>query len=101
MAIPTLKELKDQYLEAALVERLKTSKPSPMTVRNTLSGIRMFCTWLKEDAPDLGAGLRRAAAPAFRAMDAALLRRHWLGAAAVPQFRRRQPAVAALSPAAL
>ena len=54
MAIPTLRELKDQYLEAASIERLKTNKPSPTTVRNTLSGIRVFCAWLKEDAPELG-----------------------------------------------
>ena len=54
MTTPTLSELKAQYLEAAAIERLKTSKPSPTTVRNTLSGIRVFCAWLKSDAPELG-----------------------------------------------
>ena len=54
MTTPTLSELKAQYLEAATIERLKTSKPSPTTVRNTLSGIRVFCAWLKGDAPELG-----------------------------------------------
>lgn len=54
MTTPTLSELKAQYLEAATIERLKTSKPSPTTVRNTLSGIRVFCAWLKSDAPELG-----------------------------------------------
>lgn len=54
MSTPTLKELKAQYLEAATIERLKRNKPSDNTVRNTLSGLRVFCSWLKTDAPDLG-----------------------------------------------
>ena len=54
MTTPTLSELKAQYLEAATIERLKRNKPSDNTVRNTLSGLRVFCSWLKTDAPELG-----------------------------------------------
>ena len=54
MTTPTLSELKAQAPEAAAIERLKTSRPSETTVRNTLSGIRVFCAWLKSDAPELG-----------------------------------------------
>ena len=54
MSTPTLRELKDQYLEAATIERLKRNKPSEQTVRNTLSGLRVFCSWLKTNEPELG-----------------------------------------------
>ena len=54
MLTPTLSELKNEYLEAATIERLKTNKPSPRTVRNTLSGLRVFCAWLRAEAPELG-----------------------------------------------
>ena len=54
MSTPTLRELKEQYLEAATIERLKRNKPSEQTVRNTLSGLRVFCSWLKTNEPELG-----------------------------------------------
>ena len=54
MLTPTLSELKNEYLEAATIERLKRNKPSDNTIRNTLSGLRVFCAWLKSDAPELG-----------------------------------------------
>ena len=54
MSVPTLREIKEQYIELAVVERLKTNKPSKITVRNTLSGVRAFNAWLKAEAPELG-----------------------------------------------
>ena len=47
MVTPTLTQLTDCYLEAAAIEQLKTGKPSRLTIRNTLSGIRHYREWLR------------------------------------------------------
>ena len=54
MKIPTLNKMVKVYLDAALVERMKCGKPTEGTVRNTLSGVRVFHRWLNERRENLG-----------------------------------------------
>ena len=52
--IPTMNKMVKVYLDAALIERLKCGRPTEGTVRNTLSGVRMFHRWLNERRERLG-----------------------------------------------
>lgn len=48
MEIPTLNKMTKVYRESALIEQMKCGRPSEGTIRNTLSGVRLFVNWLNE-----------------------------------------------------
>ena len=54
MTTPTITKMVKVYVEAARIERLRCGKPNEGTVRNTLSGVRLFRRWLNERRERMG-----------------------------------------------